>query len=65
MIAEIVINMITALADPTAISFRLKVYSYMKFDGSQAEPFTAPDHQRICPFRTTCSTVGDWCPGSR
>ena len=33
-----VISMITALAEPTAISLRLKVYSYMKFEGSQAEP---------------------------
>ena len=38
MIAVSVISMITALAEPTAISLRLKVNSYMKFDGSQAEP---------------------------
>ena len=38
MMQEIAISMITALAEPTAISFRLKVYSYIKFEGSQAEP---------------------------
>ena len=43
MMAEMVISMITALAEPTAISFRLKVYSYMKFDGSQAEPPGPPE----------------------
>ena len=38
MIAVIVISMITALAAPTAIWLRVKVYEYMKVDGSQAEP---------------------------
>ena len=38
MIAVIVISMMIALAEPTAISLRLNVYSYIKLEGSQAEP---------------------------
>ena len=41
--AVIVISMMIALAEPTAISLRLNVYSYMKLDGSQAEP-PGPPH---------------------
>ncbi len=37
MMAQIVISMITALAEPTAIWLRVKVYSYMKFEGSSVD----------------------------